>query len=189
MRILAHIALWITVAGTLSVGCEARNWGLPRIEVEASSPSGSHVAYVRNHVSIDPPNQSLWVRDLATGERTKLRQLGEDSNWSNFVTWSSDGEAVVFLINDAWVAVYDQTGGEVALGNLVRNFHVPTRSAVRDLRFAADGRSLEFTACHRRTGRDCRQHTVRIRELSFDQPVWSSDTTRDLADTRTVNAH
>lgn len=172
MRTTAPLIASIVVAGVLWVGCDARSWGRPRIEVQATSPSGSHVAYVRNHVSIDPPNQSLWLRDLATGKRTKLKQLGEDMNWSNLVTWSVAGEAVAFLIDDAWVAVYDRTGAEVALGDLVPRDGYPTLTAVRDLRFAADARFLEFTACHRHTGRDCQEHTAGLEELSFDQ--WPS---------------
>ena len=175
----------LATACLLSAGCTAKDFGFPRVQVEATSPSGSQVAYVRNHPSIDPPNQSLWMKDLGTGKRTKLRKLGEDADWCNAISWSGGGDTVAFLIQDAWVAVYDKAGNEVAVGNLVQRGGYPTTTEARELEFNDDASGLRFTECHRRSGTECRQQTVGLDELSLDRLAWR----RSLHSERTTVAN
>ena len=65
------------------------------------SPDGRHTAYVRNHWSIDPPRQSLWVDDA------HILDLAEDQDWCRKIVWAEDGGTVTFLVNDEKPVVVD----------------------------------------------------------------------------------
>lgn len=68
--------------GILTItGCTGEQWGFPRVPVRAASPDGRFVAYVKNHPSTDPPDQTLWLQS-PTGRDASL---------------SADGSAITFL--------------------------------------------------------------------------------------------
>ncbi len=75
------------------VGC-----GMPDNSVAqyVKSPNGSYVAIVRNHWSIDPPNQSLWIRENNTGNQRKLEHLRADFDFIEGIHWSPNSDLVVF---------------------------------------------------------------------------------------------
>jgi hypothetical protein len=81
----------------LALGCSERDLGLPSIQVSATSPNGRFVAYVRNHPSFDPPDQTLWIRDQY-GNETKIAKLGEDSQWCNRIQWLEDSSTATFVV-------------------------------------------------------------------------------------------
>ena len=62
----------------------------------AQSPNGSYVAVVKNHWSIDPPNQSLWIKQNNTDKQRKLEDLQEDVNFIEGIHWSPNSDLVVF---------------------------------------------------------------------------------------------
>ncbi len=80
------------VTSLLLTACGREVLGLPRASISVASPDQSAVAFVRNHPTIDPPAQSLWLRD-EHGE-TQLRQLAPDFDWCNTIVWSGDGTTV-----------------------------------------------------------------------------------------------
>jgi len=59
------------------------------------SPDGRVVAFVRNHPNVDPPDQSLWLKD-SNGRATELTRLAPDADWCNLIVWSSDSTRVTF---------------------------------------------------------------------------------------------
>jgi hypothetical protein len=54
--------------------CSGSQLGFPRVPVRAVSPDGRHVAFVRNHPSVDPPDQTLWLGD-ANGDAKEVARL------------------------------------------------------------------------------------------------------------------
>jgi hypothetical protein len=114
-------------------------------ELVFPSPDGRHTATVRNHFSIDPPRQSLWV------DGTKIVTLGEDMDWCDTVAWSRDGSTVAFLVQNAKVITVDvaarRTTGERWL---VAHDGYPTSEMVCNLALSDDGQDLTFTTKPRR---------------------------------------
>ena len=134
----------------------------------ARSPNGEFLAYVENHVSIDPPNQSLRLVSTERSierlwSREKLRQLGEDAEWCDVIVWSSDSSLVAFLINDARVFVYE-AGTATLIGelDLVERDGYPTTRMVTGLRFEEAGSRLSYLDCRRRSGTDCQTRVVEL---------------------------
>lgn len=149
------VLLAIAVTGLLA-GCSKRQLGLPRVALEQASPDGSVVAYVRNHMEIDPPSQSLWIRSAAG--RKKVLRLGADSDWCNTIVWSGDGSRVGFLVQDARLVVADAATAEIVwqgwlVGEEPRSY--PTREQVFELALSDDGLQASFERCPRRGEGDC----------------------------------
>lgn len=146
-RGIGCLGLMLLVAG---LGC--RQLGILPVTLEQASPDGRYVAQVRNHLSIDPPRQSLWLVDKDGEGPTRLRSLSEDQDWCNQIAWSADGATVAFLVQDAWVAVYDaETGEQRAREWLVPQDGYPTVSDARELQLSSDGRLATYRACQRTT--------------------------------------
>lgn len=136
-------------------GCSQQQFGLPRIAVEGVSPDGAYRAWVKNHLSIDPPAQSLWIRDVATEETKRILLLVEDQDWCNTIVWSADNGKVVFLVQDARAVVYDPVAGAIVNDTwLVPKDGYPTTRCVRDLEFDSSDRTLVFRECLRKSD-DC----------------------------------
>jgi hypothetical protein len=138
------------IAVMLVAGCTRAQLGLPATPVSASSPDGSLTAYVRNHPSIDPPSQSLWLR-LADGREVELAQLAEDQDWSNVIVWSADGTRVGFLVQDSRLALADANAGRIVGWTILVEDHrdYPTAELVKDLSLSADGREASYRVCRR----------------------------------------
>ncbi len=66
----------------------------------STSPDGRFGAFVRAHPSIDPPNQSLWIKNNASGKVTQIAKLPEDVDGIQDIRWAPDSEVVVF--NTYW---------------------------------------------------------------------------------------
>jgi hypothetical protein len=142
----------VIAAGLLGGGCMGKSWGLPRIAVEATSPDGRCRAFVRNHPSLDPPLQSLWI-DIPERGTTQVMQLSEDQDWCNLIAWAPDSRTVAFLLQDARLVVVDAVTGSVRLDRwLVDRDGYPPSHTVKNVRLAPDGSSARFTDCTNRTG-------------------------------------
>lgn len=169
MRTLAHGLLlsWSMVLLCVLCGCRARNLGLPRVALSESSPDGEAVAFVRNHMSIDPPAQSIWL--LEGTKYIKLRRLAEDIDWCNVIRWSADGSTVVFLIQDARLLVVDRASARIVGDTwLTEDDDYPTRRMAANLRVSPDGRNVEFGDCARSRhdlfgAEKCEERVVQIR--------------------------
>lgn len=91
-----HLVLPVCAGAT--AGCvTAEQWGLPREPLSVRSPDQHLTAYVHNHASFDPPDQSIGVRDAA-GRETDVLRLGPDSDWCDLAVWSGDSSTVAFLV-------------------------------------------------------------------------------------------
>lgn len=153
----------------LVLGC--RGLALPRVAVEETSPDGRYVASVRNGHSIDPPNQSLWITDRETGDATRVLQLAEDQDWCDVIVWSEDSSTVVFLVQHAWIAVYDAaTRRERGRQWLVERREYPTADEVKELRLAADGSLASYRTCRRGTT-ECSGHRAVSLAMTDGSPV------------------
>ena len=153
-RVAACVGLVLLVLG---VGCNDgwRKLGVPRVALEETSPDEAYVAQVRNAISIDPPNQSLWMAGRDGRGATRVLQLGGDQDWCNQIVWSGDGSTVAFLVQDAWIAVYDAESRRLRVRDwLVPRTGYPTIHEVRDLRLASDGTVASYRVC-RRGVEDC----------------------------------
>jgi hypothetical protein len=136
-------------------GCSRQQLGLPRIAAEQLSPTGQHLAWVKNHLSFDPPAQSLWVRDLRTNEAKRVLLLAEDQDWCRAIEWAADGSAVVFVVQDARAVVYDLDSDRILADEwLVSHESYPTKTYADAVSFDGLGQSLVFRECQR-DGNDC----------------------------------
>lgn len=122
------------------------------VAVSAASPDGRYRALVRNHVSLDPPAQSLWIAP-ANGDARMVRKLSEDQDWCKVVVWSANATRVAFLVQDARLLVVDpRSAALVADRWLVDQDGYPPSHEVKDLSLSPDGTSARFRACRRATG-------------------------------------
>ena len=64
------------------------NWGDPHV-----SPDGSQVAAIRG-------NRSVWVIDIASGDRRQIGALNGPQDFAVSVAWSRDGEQVAYIALD-----------------------------------------------------------------------------------------
>lgn len=157
-----------------ATACTKDQLGLPITPVSAKSPDGRHIAFVRNHPSIDPPSQSLWLSSKGRSAR-KLRSLGEDVDWCRSVVWSADSSTVAFLVRDARLIVVDAETARIVLEVWLTdpNDEAASDRVASDLVLSDDGREARFRICRRivepREGErrliDCGDfETARIRE-------------------------
>jgi hypothetical protein len=149
-RSAAGIAILASV-GLLVGACSKAQLGFPRIPVSVESPDHRFVAFVRNHPSVDPPSQSLWIRDPLMGEKM-LRTLFPDVEWCEQIVWSSDSQHVAFLIEEAEVEVYDTIAKRLQrpIWLVPRREEYPPAAVVRNVSLSAGGRELTFRTCPRR---------------------------------------
>jgi hypothetical protein len=140
----------VSVFAAAALACEAAQLGWPPVPLQARSPDGRIVAFVRNHPEFDPPNQSLWIQ--ATGDTpSKLAQLAPDQDWCDRIVWSSDSRRVAFLVSDAIVYVYDGQSHEQVFSGFIgrRSWDTPPRYIPQDLALSSDGSSVRFRECER----------------------------------------
>lgn len=135
-----------------AAGClHADQWGLPREPLAVRSPDGRLTAYVRNHPNIDPPDQSIGLRD-AEGRETDILTLGPDSDWCDTAVWSADSSTAGFLVQHARLVLVDARSARVTTQVwLVPQDSYPTTRMVTDLQLSVDGRSVTFRSCQRST--------------------------------------
>lgn len=147
------VCLVLSLCVAALTGCSRQQLGLPRIEVRAVSPDGERSAFVKNHPSIDPPSQSLWLRK-DDGEEVRVRRLGEDIAWCNTIAWSGDSSRVAFLVMDAYLILVDGGSTDVISERWLidRLGSYPPHEMVRGLRLSADGVAATFRRCERRGG-------------------------------------
>jgi hypothetical protein len=140
----------VSVFAAAALACEAAQLGWPPVPLQARSPDGRIVAFVRNHPEFDPPNQSLWIQ-AAGGSPSKLAQLAPDQDWCDRIAWSSDSRRVAFLVSDAIVYVYDGQSHEQVFSGFVgrRSWDTPPRYILQDLALSSDGSSVTFRECER----------------------------------------
>ena len=136
--------------------CSRAQLGLPRVPVESPSPDGSRLAFVRNHPTIDPPAQSLWLRG-ADGNETKLRRLVDDLGWCHTIVWSGDGTRVAFLVEDAQLVLVDALTDRIALERWLVDppGGYPPHQIVRELSLSGDGSEATYRLCPRRDPGPC----------------------------------
>jgi hypothetical protein len=136
--------------------CKARQWGLPRVELEVDSPDGKKIAYVRNHIEFDPPNQSLWLR-LESGKKVRLRKLGPDSDWCDTIVWSPDSSHAGFLVQNAHLIVADAAEGAVVFDDwfVPEPRDYPPQCIVEDLVLSEGAREATFRSRPRRARAVC----------------------------------
>src|SRR5436190_21670515 len=104
------------VCALLAVGCA------PPPDWIVTSPDGHHRAVVRNHWTIDPPDQSIRLDDR------QIKRLAGDQDWCNKIVWSHDSSTVAYLVQDArLIAVAAGSGKIVADRWLVDHRDYPPR--------------------------------------------------------------
>ena len=137
----------------LAAGCSRSQLGLPQVALAVDSPDGGYRAVVRNHPSIDPPRQSLWL-ERVSGGRQGLRDLAEDQDWCDQAVWTADGRRVAFVVQGIELLVFSVPDGElVQRSDLQPDGPYPPSLRVAGLRFTADGSALDFRLCPRRGDR------------------------------------
>jgi hypothetical protein len=131
-----------------ALACEAAQLGWPSVPLLVPSPDGRVAAFVRNHPNIDPPDQSLWLKN-STGRATELTRLAPDADWCSLIVWSSDSQRVAFLVSDAIVYVFDSRSHAQVFAGFVgrRSWDQPPRYTLHDLALSADGASVTFREC------------------------------------------
>lgn len=144
-------ALLFILVSFFATGCDKEMLGLPRVPLSVPSPDGRAVAFVRNHVTIDGPDQSVWLVD-GDGKAKRIRRLGGDSDWCNTIVWSADGSTVGYLIQDARLLAVDRRSGNVLSEKWLVEWQgeYPPYRYVTNLALSADGREAIFQSCQRR---------------------------------------
>lgn len=144
--------------------CKPIDLGFPRVHASAASPDGRFVALVRNHPTMDPPDQSVWLGP-AGGSARMVQRLSGDQDWCDTIVWAPDSSLVGFLIQDARLLVARPATGQVVFDAwLVDQLgaYPPPFKAV-DVAFLPDGSGVAFRPCPR-SGGDC--GTLRIQSLT-----------------------
>jgi len=127
-------------------------------DLHVPSPTGRAEASVRNHWTIDPPAQSLWL------DETRLVTLGEDVDWCNTIVWSGGGSTVAYLVQDAkLIAAGSASRRIVSTQWLVeRDGYLPSQR-ICELQLTADRRAARFKRCPRAGGACSEPVEARIR--------------------------
>ena len=144
------VAFPLLILSSLAVtSCNQDQLGLPRVPLSVNAPTGGAVAFVRNHPSIDPPAQSIWLEQ--DGKATRIKTLGPDSDWCNRIVWSADGSTVAYLVQDARLITVDRASRRIVTEKWLTEWRgdYPPLRAVTDVSLSADGREVRFTECAR----------------------------------------
>lgn len=147
-RFPACILLTLTMTG-----CKPATLGLPRVHASSTSPDGRFIAVVRNHPTLDPPDQSLWL-EPAGGPARMVQRLSADQDWCDTIVWAPDSSLVGFLIQDARLVVARPATGQVVVDTWVVDrlgAYPPAQKAI-DLAFLPDLTGVAFRACPRAGG-------------------------------------
>lgn len=136
-------------------GCEPATLGLPRVHASAASPDGRFVAAVRNHPTLDPPDQSLWLEPVGGPARMMLR-LSADQDWCDTIIWAPDSTLVGFLIQEARLVVVRPESGRITFDAwlLDPSGAYPPPQQATDLAFLPDLSGVAFRPCQRQ-GNGC----------------------------------
>ncbi|HEY3518096.1 MAG TPA: hypothetical protein VGL98_13700, partial [Gammaproteobacteria bacterium] len=108
------------------------NWGDPHV-----SPDGQRVAAIRG-------NRSVWVMDIAGGERRQIGKLNGPQDFAVSLAWSRDGEQVAYIALDLAIGkdvLYLANADGGAEPKQLRTFE---GVAGQLLGFTPDGRSLIY---------------------------------------------
>jgi len=108
------------------------NWGDPHV-----SPDGKRVAAIRG-------NRSVWVLDLASGERRQIGKLSGPQDFAVSVAWSRDGKQVAYIALDLAIGkdtLYLANADGAAAPRHLRTFE---GVAGQLLGFTPDGSSLLY---------------------------------------------
>ena len=132
--------LFITIFG----GCKAE-LGLPRVDSRFTAPSGGFVAEVRNHVSIDPPEQSLWVGPVG-GRLVRVAGVASDTTWDGPCAWSLDSSAFAFMVGDELNVVTSRGEGILVRHRLTQVVEGGDRE-IRDLVVSTDSGEMSLVLC------------------------------------------
>jgi hypothetical protein len=159
MAPLPQLTFCIAALAT-TAACEVATDLLPRTHTTSASPDGRHTAFVRQGLSVDPPDDHLYLG--ATGGTTRrLMNLAPDADWCRTIIWSTDSRKVGFLIRDQQLAVFDSATYEhLAMLPLVVADGYPGAMGARAVAFTDDGRSIAFERFNRRSGRGSGVETV-----------------------------
>lgn len=149
MRVTAHVtqAMFSAMALVLAFPRCSR-LDAPDVADSWRSPDGRYVAEVRNHLSIDPPYQVLWI-GRPGGPMRRVQTVAADTERSNGpVLWSSDSKRAVYVDAGVSIVVVDpESGGSRRRSILPRD----GSQELRGLRLAEDGTQASFQVCRPRT--------------------------------------
>ena len=137
----------------IGLACSKAQLGLPRTPHSQESPNGSFIAFVRNHISVDPPSQSIWVGEVG-GPPERVEKLFEDMDWCSTIVWSADSSTVAFVIRRGRLRVVDAASGKTVFNDWVVEWRgeYPPHNRIDDLTLSNDGKTARFRACHRYDG-------------------------------------
>ena len=130
------------------LACSKAQLGLPRTPHSKESPDGRFVAFVRNHITVDPPDQSIWVGHAGASPR-KIERLSADMDWCSTIEWSADSSTVAFVIRGGRLRVVDAANGRTLFNEWIVEWHgeYPPAIEIRDLTLSSDGRTARFRGC------------------------------------------
>jgi hypothetical protein len=154
------IVLFLVIS---TLGCSKRQLGLPRVPLSSTSPDGRFVAQVHNHLSVDPPDQSIWIGS-PHGTLRQIEHLGPDSDWCNTIVWSADSSTVAYLIQDARLRVVRAGSSATVFNNWIveRRGEYPPQLQVKDLTLSPDGKEATYRACQRSNGECSNLQTIDV---------------------------
>jgi len=132
--------------GTI-IGLALAEKGIPH---SLESADGRYRASVRSHISVDPPQQTLWLRDMRDGSEIELGRLSGQAERVQSVHWSADSRRVAFLLDGTRLLVFEAASGRKIFDRILAGPEpYPGNRCVRNLSFQADGNGVSFDLCHR----------------------------------------
>lgn len=147
------LGVFLLVWSVALFGAGLRAWR-GQVVARSASPDGGRIAEVRSKWTTDPPAHSLWLQRGFREAPLHLIDLAEDQDWCDQILWSPNGAHVAFLVRGVRLLVFD-----AATGDLFKDLSLapvngyPGSLEARSLTFSADGRSVSFSSCERRSSR------------------------------------
>lgn len=151
---LASLTRSAACALALVAGCSAEDLGYPRVASASQSPNLRYTVEIRNHPTIDPPEQSLWIGET-NGRLRYVAGVASDTVWGGPVAWSQDSSLFAFVVASKIVVVEPSTGAvRLEQWLIPREDHVSrSRNEIRYIGFAQDSSAVVAQICTRQTPR------------------------------------
>ncbi len=127
------------------------------------SAEGRYRAYVKSHITVSPPKQSLWLRDMRDGREQQLAGFSGEKERIEQILWSDDDRRLGCLTKGSHLLVFEVSDGRTIFDeNLDDSDHYPGNRCVRNLRFLPGGEGVSYELCFR-----WKAGTIDLREARF----------------------
>ena len=109
------------------------------------SANGRYRAYVKSHITVSPPRQSLWLRDMRDGRERQLAGFSGEEDRVQEILWSAAADRLGCLTQASRLLVFAVEDGEKIFDeNLDRSDRYPGNRCVKNLSFLPGGEGVRY---------------------------------------------